>query len=188
VLGPEDATQDPETQEPPAEEPLASIDPATFTPLPTTETETFTPTFTHTPSETPTPTGTITPTYTRTPSNTPTSTATHTPTYTDTPEQGTTDPCANNGGLQWQGEVCVCPGFVDIVTYCNDGSHTDQVTDRPCQPTQDCAPPPPECTPNGTTSCTCSVSGMTACFWTKTCRDSCGNVVSTNSGIGCGCP
>jgi hypothetical protein len=53
-----------------------------------------------------------------------------------TPEgdEQTVDVCANNGGLQWQGEVCVCAGFVDLVTVCNNGTKFDNVTDQPCSP------------------------------------------------------
>src|SRR5574341_738848 len=44
------------------------------------------------------------------------------------------DLCASNGGIQYQGEVCVCAGFVDKVTVCNDGSKIDQVTEQTCSP------------------------------------------------------
>jgi hypothetical protein len=47
------------------------------------------------------------------------------------------------------------------------------VTDRSCQPPQDCAPPPPNCNP---VVCTCTGYGYP---YIKTCTDACGNVTTT---------
>ena len=59
-----------------------------------------------------------------------------TPTPTDTPEQGDppADPCAENGGVGWTGEVCVCAGVIDVVTICADGTKIEVVTAQECAP------------------------------------------------------
>jgi len=44
------------------------------------------------------------------------------------------DLCGENGGVQWQGDVCVCEGLVDQVTICQDGTKIDNVTDAACTP------------------------------------------------------
>lgn len=46
----------------------------------------------------------------------------------------TSDPCANNGGLQYTGQACTCQGQVDLVVICNDGTKTDTITTQPCTP------------------------------------------------------
>lgn len=51
-----------------------------------------------------------------------------------TPTGAATDLCAENGGVQYQGEVCVCSGYVDQVTICNDGTKFDHVTEQTCSP------------------------------------------------------
>jgi len=80
-------------------------------------------------------------------------------TATDEPEA--TEPCADNGGLQFQGEVCVCSGVVDQVTICNDGTKTDALTSTAC------SPDPSQCSQgDGSTS---GGGGQTSC------EKSCGN-------------
>src|SRR5574341_2537069 len=188
LLTPNNPTEEPNTQEPPpTEEQVDSTE--TFTPIPTTETETFTPTFTDTPTDTSTPTDTPTPTVSLTPTRYRGSAGVggdgvccpeETGSCTADCGGGDTGPCANNGGLAWQGEVCVCPGVVDVVTYCQDGSKSDQLTDRTCQPTQDSAPPPPNCAP-----VVCSCNWMT---YIKTCTDACGNTTTTSFASTFVCP
>jgi hypothetical protein len=61
-----------------------------------------------------------------------------------------TEVCANNGGVQWQGQSCVCPGLIDNITLCADGSKIDAVTQQTCTPDQSCDQPsdpgnPPAC-------------------------------------------
>ena len=46
--------------------------------------------------------------------------------------------CAENGGLTYQGQVCVCAGVVDNVTVCGDGTKIDEVTDIACTPDASC--------------------------------------------------
>ncbi len=88
-----------------------------------------------------------------------------------------TGPCCDNGGVQWQGEVCVCPGVVDRVTYCNDGSKTDQLTDRSCQPAGGCSggdgnptiPGGPSPDPFAACGQACSLSDPSSCPAGYTC-------------------
>lgn len=182
LLGPDEPTTEPSTAEPPTTEPLTE-EPQATTPSTATDTPTFTPSFT--PTDTPTPTLSPTPTKTRTP--TPDRPVCTCGDGVCCPDEAAscpadcgggecTGPCCDNGGLQWQGEVCVCPGLVDIVTVCMDGSKSDQITDQSCQPTQNCAPPPPQpvCTPGGYV-CTCIT------FYTATCVDSCTGASYTNT-------
>ena len=58
------------------------------------------------------------------------------------PTSSTSDFCATQGGLQWQGEVCTCAGVVDQVTLCQNGAKYDNVTDVSC------TPDPKDCTDN----------------------------------------
>jgi hypothetical protein len=77
------------------------------------------------------------------------------------------DPCAANGGLQWEGDVCLCNGQISHTIICNDGSKSDLLTGQTCQPQQGTcdqngnpvhpgnggdndngAPPVPSCTPS----------------------------------------
>jgi hypothetical protein len=77
-----------------------------------------------------------------------------------TPNAGTTTPdnglCANNGGIQWQGTTCVCPGLTDNVTLCNDGTKIDQVTDQACTPEQSCDDGQPTGPDNPPSDCACN--------------------------------
>ncbi len=74
------------------------------------------------------------------------------------PNEGSSPPdgglCANNGGIQWQGSACVCPGVMDNVTICNDGTKIDQVTDQACTPDQACQQPPDPANPPSACPCT----------------------------------
>lgn len=53
---------------------------------------------------------------------------------TPTPTVPPQDVCADQGGLQWQGEICDCTGVVDNVTLCKNGTKVDDVTDVSCTP------------------------------------------------------
>lgn len=50
------------------------------------------------------------------------------------------DPCAEHGGVQYEGEVCVCAGVIDIVIVCQDGTKFDNVTTVPCTPDPQACP------------------------------------------------
>lgn len=58
---------------------------------------------------------------------------------TSVPSGGQTDVCANNGGLSYAGDTCVCPGVVDHVVICGDGTKFDNVTNQSCVPTESCS-------------------------------------------------
>lgn len=69
--------------------------------------------------------------------------------------------CAQNGGIQWQGTACICPGLVDNVTVCNDGTKLDQMTEQTCTPEQACDQQPadpgsPTNPQNPPAACACS--------------------------------
>jgi hypothetical protein len=70
-----------------------------------------------------------------------------------TPDNGL---CANNGGIQWQGTTCVCPGLTDNVTLCNDGTKIDQMTDQACTPDQSCDDGQPDDPNNPPSDCACN--------------------------------
>lgn len=73
------------------------------------------------------------------PASTPTPTVGSTSSATNVPPPAAAGSlCAQNGGIQWTGETCICPGVVDLVTICADGAKFDQVTDTACTPTQSC--------------------------------------------------
>jgi len=84
-------------------------------------------------------------------------------------------PCADHGGLQWEGDICACPGVTDHVMICVDGTKTDYLTGQSCVPDN-----PALCNDGGTgtsggSSCTCICvkPGRTGCFeW----RDCTGNI------------
>ena len=69
----------------------------------------------------------------------------------------TNDPCAGHGGLQWTGQICACPGAIDIVTICVDGTKTDYLTGGSCVPDN-----PASCKQTDTGG---SGSGVCACTW-----------------------
>jgi hypothetical protein len=143
---------------------------------PLTSTNTATNTNTSEPSDEPT---TVT--------DTPTATATHTSTPTDTPTptrgalpDPTTavpvaDPCADHGGLQYEGDTCICPGVIDHVIICVDGTKFDNVTTVSCEPDAVCTEDPgggsgdPSCKPTWK-RCACDYSTAE-----MVCIDSCGN-------------
>jgi hypothetical protein len=85
-------------------------------------------------------------------------------------EEPTSEPsadlCANNGGVQWVGEVCVCAGVVDKVTVCNDGTKFDNVTE------QTCPPDPAACQDDGSGG---DQGGGGSTGDGDACKDSCGN-------------
>jgi hypothetical protein len=72
--------------------------------------------------------------------------------------------CANNGGIQWQGTACVCPGVIDNVTMCADGTKIDQVTQQTCTPDAACDQPTDPQNPPAACACTfvCTQSAMVA--------------------------
>lgn len=81
---------------------------------------------------------------TRTPAPTPAPVITQTPTVepTATTIAETGGVCQQNGGIQWQGDICTCAGVVDRVTLCADGSKSDVITDTACTPNPaDCPAP-----------------------------------------------
>ena len=49
------------------------------------------------------------------------------------------DACANNGGVQWTGDTCICPGIVDHVIVCMDGTKLDNPGSDPCDPQRSCS-------------------------------------------------
>lgn len=54
------------------------------------------------------------------------------------PSAPASDPCADHGGIQYQGTTCVCPGLVDSVLICFDGLKLDTPTTEQCVPTDQC--------------------------------------------------
>jgi hypothetical protein len=58
---------------------------------------------------------------------------------TSVPSGGQADICANNGGLSYAGDTCVCPGLIDHVTICGDGTKFDNVSTQSCTPNESCA-------------------------------------------------
>jgi hypothetical protein len=119
-----------------------------------TNTSTATSTSTSTATSTDTPTSTATATHTSTPTDTPT------PTRGALPDPTTAvpvdDPCAEHGGLQFRGDVCICPGVIDQVIICVDGTKIDTVTTIACEPDQSCSEPddPPD-DGGGGSACPC---------------------------------
>lgn len=63
------------------------------------------------------------------------------------------DPCANYGGLGWEGDVCVCEGITVHVTICQDNTQFEQRTEIPCTPDAVACAPPDE--PGDDDTCTC---------------------------------
>ncbi len=47
------------------------------------------------------------------------------------------DVCAGKGGLQYEGDTCVCSGNIDHVILCQDGTKIDTVTEKTCLPDQE---------------------------------------------------
>src|SRR5574341_222889 len=89
------------------------------------------------------------------------------------------DPCANNGGLQWSGEVCVCSGVVDQVIVCADGTKFDTLTNTSCTPDPAACPvtgeePTGQPGGQGACYCYCDPKYIAACI--QICRDSTGAV------------
>jgi RNA polymerase sigma-70 factor, ECF subfamily len=48
--------------------------------------------------------------------------------------------CAANGGIEWEGLTCVCPGRANYVIVCNDGTKLDNPRSEACTPTDACTP------------------------------------------------
>lgn len=46
--------------------------------------------------------------------------------------------CADRGGTSFYGEVCICPGIIDQVTICGDGTKFDNPTTTECVPSETC--------------------------------------------------
>ena len=57
----------------------------------------------------------------------------------DPPISSENDPCMSNGGIQYQGTTCVCPGVVDNVIICQDGTKFDTPTTEECTPNIFCS-------------------------------------------------
>jgi hypothetical protein len=67
------------------------------------------------------------------------------------------DPCAQHGGLGWEGDVCVCEGIIVHVTICQDQTQMEQRTEVPCTPDPQTCNPPDEPPPDdgGGNQCQC---------------------------------
>lgn len=70
--------------------------------------------------------------------------------------------CSANGGIKWQGVICLCSGLVDQVTVCMDDSKTDTLPGANCTPRpEDCFQPtytplPPSAPPVNACVCQCN--------------------------------
>jgi len=65
---------------------------------------------------------------------------------TNTNDNTSCAPCCDHGGVQFTGPFCTCQGQVDIVTICQDGSKSDNIT------TDSCTPDPAQCNPSDNTN------------------------------------
>jgi hypothetical protein len=95
---------------------------------------------------------------------------------------GGIDACADHGGTSYVGDSCVCPGVIDHVIICGDGTKLDNVTNQSCTPTESCSS-------GGTTggapgdpvTCGCGLYGAPSTGL------GCSNGVIEECNVSCGC-